>query len=448
MDLVGQKRNRLYSYLMYAIGPLIFSWLLLQFKLVGLDVHNHIQAMHSFNSIIQHVDGMYLTWSSRIFVNTIMFALEGLPYWFFVFLTGILFYFSIVAMTRWYNREDNLRLANLTFLTSLLIPFYYLVTAGWIDTTVTYLYPFFFIIIGLTLLYQYDSLWTSLLGFVFMLVGFNNEQLLVEGLVCAVSYLVFCWLMERDYSKLNFSFVGFALIINSLIVGLCPGNRARAVSEIKREFPQFSNLNFLNKIDIGVNTTFHHYWFMGSLVLVCLSVILVILINRYHIYSWFLLLIQFALGYIVFNRPKPFQFMFKEDQRGLMFSTPELKWFTACLLLSTSVLLVICLYQAHHKLEYLWAELTLLVAGLITRIALGFSPTNYASSTRTFTFLTASFVGIILLVILDNFKLKKWQRYAIIITLVVFIIANIAITYMVGLQIQLPSFLAYAINVM
>lgn len=68
MDLVGQKRNRLYSYLMYAIGPVIFSWLLLQFKLVGLDVHNHIQAMHSFNSIIQHVDGMYLTWSSRIFM--------------------------------------------------------------------------------------------------------------------------------------------------------------------------------------------------------------------------------------------------------------------------------------------------------------------------------------------------------------------------------------------
>lgn len=448
MDLVGQKRNRLYSYLMYAIGPVIFSWLLLQFKLVGLDVHNHMQSLHSFNSIIQHVDGMYLTGSSRIFVNAIMLALEGLPYWGFVLLTGILFYFSIVAMTRWYNREDNLRLANLTFLTSLLIPFYYLVTAGWINTTVTYLYPFLFVMIGLTLLYQYDSLWTSLIGFIFLLVGFNNEQLLVEGLVCAVSYLVFCWLTKQDYSKLTFSFVGFALLMNSLIVGLCPGNHARTISEIKREFPQFSNLNFLNKLDIGIDTTFHHYWFMGSLVLVCLSIIFVILIEHHRIYSWLLLLMQFALGYIVFNRPKPFQFMFKEDQRGLMFSTPELKWFTAGLLLLTSVLLVICLYQVHHKLEYLWTELTLLVAGLITRISLGFSPTNYVSSTRTFTFLTTSFVGILVLVILDNFKLKKWQRYAIIGTLVLFIVANIAITYMVGMQIELPSFLSYAINVM
>lgn len=448
MDLVYQKRNRLYSYLMYAIGPIVFSWLLLHFKLVGDDIPNKAHLAPTIMAMFKQVDGMYFTWSSRIWINSIMFGLERAPYWLFVILTAILFYLTLLSINRWFNRQHDIRLTMLMVLVSLLIPFYYLGTAGWIATTVTYLYPFFFVMIGLTLLYQYDGLGTSLIGFVFLLVGFNNEQLLVEGLVCAVSYLVFCWLTKQDYSKLTFSFVGFALLINSLIVGLCPGNKARSISETHRWFPNFKYLGVLNKLDIGINTTFHHYWFMGSLVLVCLSVIFVILIEHHRIYSWLLLLMQFALGYIVFNRPKPFQFMFKEDQRGLMFSTPELKWFTAGLLLLTSVLLVICLYQVHHKLEYLWTELTLLVAGLITRISLGFSPTNYVSSTRTFTFLTTSFVGILVLVILDNFKLKKWQRYAIIGTLVFFIVANIAITYMVGMQVKLPSFFSYAINVM
>lgn len=393
-------------HLIYAGTVILVNYFFANAKMIGDDIVNHKQHLDSIYAIIHQVFNMYQTWSSRIFVNTLMFIFENIPYYWFGITTAFLIFFALLSFDRLTSNlvKQSLLKQVVIALTFLLIPFYYFETAGWIATTVTYLYPVLLLIIGLCLILSFNKWYANLPGMLLLLIAFNNEQLLVMSLVVAVTMLVYYLLHNREIlkdAKLKVFSIGLPLIVNFAIIALCPGNSARKVAETSRWFPQFAKLTPLEKFDIGLSTTVQHYLFFGTIVLIALMLTFIV-IDNYNGLAIISLGVLVALLSYVDNLKRAKGLL--SNQTGLLNSNFKLfawQYGVAILIFAT---VVYYLVKLSNNEMLLWLELSILLGGLLSRIALGFSPTNYASSTRTFTFMTIGILTIMILVIFDNWN--------------------------------------------
>ena len=430
------------DYVLYPIYmgvTLLICYFFANAKMVGDDIANHKAHLDSIYAIIHQVSNMYQTWSSRIFVNTIMFIFENIPYYWFVIVTGLLIFFAMISFDRLTDSlvKPSLVKQLLIGILFLLVPFYYFVTAGWIATTVTYLYPVLLLTVGLCLIIDFRQWYYNLPGMLLLLIAFNNEQLLVMGLVVAVTMLVYYFLHNKkllDSIKLKLFSIGLPLLANFMIVAMCPGNSARKVAETKRWFPQFTNLTILEKFDIGLSTTIQHYLFFGTIALIALMLTFIVIDkgkDDLATISLVILLILLSCVNNLKNNPG-----LLANQTGLLNSSFKLfigQYILAIFIFAT---VVYHLYKLSNHKMLLWLELSILSGGLLSRVALGFSPTNYASATRTFTFMTIGILVVMALLLFDNWnsRISKTLFTVLLISLVIFAIVNLSWFYDAAFQ--------------
>ena len=426
-------------YVVYVVVSLIVGYLLSASKMVGDDIANRKLKLDSIYAIIHQVGSMYQTWSSRIFVNTLMFSFESIPYYLFGIITGVLVFMALVSFDRLTDSlvKPSLVKQFLIGVLFLLAPFYYFVTAGWIATTVTYLYPVLLLTIGLCLIIDFRQWYYNLLGMLLLLIAFNNEQLLVMSLVVALTMLVYYFLHNKKLLKtikLKLFSIGLPLLANFMIVATCPGNSARKIAETKHWFPQFANLTILEKFDIGLSTTIQHYLFFGTIALIVLMLTFIMIDkgkDDLATISLIVLLILLSCVNNLKNNPG-----LLAHQTGLLNSSFKLFIGQYGLAIFIFATVVYHLYKLSKHKMLLWLELSILFGGLLSRIALGFSPTNYASSTRTFTFMTIGILVVIALLLFDNWdsRINKTLFKVLLISLAVFAIVNLSWFYDAAFQ--------------
>lgn len=426
-------------YVVYVVVSLIVGYLLSASKMVGDDIANHKLKLDSIYAIINNVGSMYQTWSSRVFVNTLMFSFESIPYYLFGIITGVLVFMALISFDRLTDSlvKSSLVKQLLISILFLLVPFYYFVTAGWIATTVTYLYPVLLLTIGLCLIIDFRQWYCNLLGMLLLLIAFNNEQLLVMGLVVAVTMLVYYFLHNKkllDSIKLKLFSVGLPLLANFMIVAMCPGNSARKVAETKHWFPQFANLTLLEKFDIGLSTTIQHYLFFGTIVLIALMLTFIVIDNDKDDLATISLVILLILLSCVNNLKNNPELL--ANQTGLLNSSFKLFIGQSSLAIFIFATVVYHLYKLSNHKMLLWLELSILFGGLLSRVALGFSPTNYASATRTFTFMTVGILVVMALLLFDNWnsRISKTLFIVLLISLAIFAIVNLSWFYDAAFQ--------------
>lgn len=426
-------------YPVYMGVTLLICYFFANAKMVGDDIANHKAHLDSIYAIIHQVSNMYQTWSSRIFVNTIMFIFENIPYYWFGIVTGLLIFLALISFDKLTNKlvKPSLLKQVVTAIVFLLIPFYYFETAGWIATTVTYLYPVLLLAIGLCLILTFRQWYFNVLGMLLLLIAFNNEQLLVMSLVVAVTMLVYYFLHNRKVLKdikLKLFSIGLPLLANFAIVAMCPGNSARKVSETKRWFPQFANLTPLEKFDIGLSTTVQHYLFFGTIALIALMLVFVAISkDKGNLATVSMLILLILLSYV--NNLKKAKGLLS-SQTGLLNSNIKLFFWQYGLAILIFVTVVYYLYKLSKHEMLLWLESSILFGGLLSRIALGFSPTNYASATRTFTFMTIGILAIMVLVLFDNWnsRISKTLFVLLLIGLTGFAVINLTWFYSAAFQ--------------
>ena len=416
-------------------------------KMVGDDIANHRAHLDSIYAIIHQVSNMYQTWSSRVFVNTIMFIFENIPYYWFSITTGVLIFLALISFGRLTNNlvKQGLLRQSLISITFLLIPFYYFETAGWIATTVTYLYPVLLLSIGLCLILTFKQWYFNLFGMLLLLIAFNNEQLLVMILVVAVTMLVYYLLYNKELLKdvkLKVFLIGLPLLVNFAIVAMCPGNSARKVAETRRWFPQFANLTPLEKFDVGLSTTVQHYLFFGTIALIALMLTFIVLDSRNALLATISLGVLLTLLSYVNNLKKARGLL--SSQTGLLNSNFKLFAWQYGVAILIFVTVVYYLYKLSNTKMLLWLELSILAGGLLSRISLGFSPTNYASATRTFSFMTIGILVIMILVLFDNLdsRISTPLFTVLLISLAMFAAINLSFFYSAAFQ-QLKVFNDY-----
>ena len=354
------------NYSIYAVEFIIFNLIFYHLPIVGDDVINsrsrHLQSI----SNIFHTDyKMFFTWTSRVFINPVMYMMTSIfSKWIFSSITALL----IVIITHFLNHRFNQtnQLSLLMLITSILFIFLLteLGTAGYIATTVTYLWPVGFLVLGLLIFNRFSDPITYLLSSFCFLFAFNKEQLCVVTLIFSL-YL----LLRYRHFVLSYLTILIPLLINLLLLTASPGNRNRAQLETKRWYPGFNHLSVFDKLDLGLTTTCQHYLFGLSLIIVFFSIILLITnFSTHPIAASVPTIIIFLATIISFISPI-----------HVITANPTYTKTIITIILIALVYFVSVCYLLHD-----WSSIILLTAGIVSRILLGFSPTVYASSTRTF----------------------------------------------------------------
>lgn len=403
-------------YLFY-ITPIIFD-----------DKFNkaHASLYNSFAKDWNATFSMYFSWSSRTLVNFVMYQMEVHGKYLFAIVTGLFFFVMLMSVSAFINDRQLFKFDVSIGVALMTVPLVYYSTAGWIATTTTYLYPICAATYALTALkMKKKAIWQEILLCLATLYAANNEQVLI---VLLFIFSAFSLSQVCANHRLNTLIVvqDILLIVSLLWFLLSPGNKQRGIEEIPRWLPEFKNMNLFNKLDMGFMTTMQHLLFANLPYMFLVVIIPVIFyvhqlrtgkknIRVYAIFSFltFMLWSFSSILFDVFNITKNV-FLSK------LFVFSKLGLFTADNVDSKKCVFSFCLYFIFlallffiysfemEKSQYLILSAAFLGACL-SRIALGFSATNYVSATRTFSVMAVTLIIIMLFMLRRLTSLKYYN---------------------------------------
>lgn len=412
------------------------SWLYLAPR-IGDDVQN-MKAIKGggipsiLTNILTMDIGMWHHWSSRVFINYLMFVNEPESMkWIFAFVTGLMTVGLIIGLVALFRNQHYLPLFSLLVL---LFSWESMSTAGWIATIITYWWTLCTGIFALYLINTECHGWKKaiilFLSTILFLFAFNNEQLLAFGTVIYVGWLIY-QLMHK-LSCISFLPVPFALIVNWIILLTCPGNKLRYDSSVHNLFRDFNKMTMINKIDLGVFVTGHWYLFTMVPAVILLSILFIMISrsssvnNSVRILSWIPLLgilMGNSLTYIS-SHTQRLKRLVTIDQHGWMWEISQNatgQGFQYCLIIVIFGIMTYLIWKLFGKQAWL-AEL-IWIAGWLSRISMGFTPTIYASSDRTFIFLTMA------MLFLSGWLIIKYRQALIKSSLSIVFLILLAITW-------------------
>lgn len=375
----------------------------------------------------------YATWSSRVLIEAVMlfFVSGNVWYWKIADSLMILLFLWIVSeLFGGKSGPDKMRAQILMFCMIWIVPFFSLSSAGWITTTINYLWPLTLGLMAMLpvrhwILEEKIPAWEYVLCPVCVLYGANMEQM---GAILLGSYGVFGGYLLWKRKKLPpFYFVQLLLVTGSLVFILtAPGNACRTEAEIQRFFPEFAGLTVGQKLWMGFLDTTQYYLAAGdgqkSYVFGLFSVVL-----------WLAALLTFSgrrgkrgiPGVLMALVPVVFYWGIGQAGNFLLNSglltrgrngigvlaqnrqIPGMSYYSGGLVAFQTLCYLIVLAAVAGTIFYVWGrseeamlELLILAAGFLSRLVVGFSPTIYASGDRTALFCTVA----VLIVILRNMQ--------------------------------------------
>ena len=370
--------------------------------------------------IFEYIKMRYATWSSRLLSEITIISMFRVSKYLWMILEALMSVLICYSMSELFIKDNKEKYNYMLLAMVLLYPMNVMASCGWATTTIVYYWS---VALGLYSLIPIKKIWyqEKIKKFEFplfllsLLYVANNEQ------VCALLlgfYLVFGILMILRDKKIHpFMVIQFVVIILSLIFILtCPGNSVRTVKEIKDDFKDMEMLSVLDKFALGLTST-------NGLIIsgeIETTILMVSLINvyifthykekLYRIVSMIPLVSIIALGLLVgpenadlFGKVFPFIYSFRilvtseqvfltaATSNNLLYALPVIYAFINFICIGLSLTLIF---------KKLRGNLALLIylAGLASRMIMGFSPTVFKSGARTMIFFEFAMISIALLI--------------------------------------------------
>lgn len=299
---------------------------------------------------------------------------------------------------------------NLFLCVAVVFPAMITVDAGFIATTVNYLWPFTFGLISLLPLKKALNgskirLCEYMLSIPLLLYAVNMQQ--TAALLFAVFFTASIYfLLKRNYSfypLLGLLISGFGCVF-MLIVNTV-GENNRMAREAARYFPDFTQLSILEKAELGFSSTFY-----------CMTMEARFAFLAFAAFTLYIMIKVFKKGdSFVFKAASAFPFIFTV-LLGILSLTPIKE--TAFWELITGgikhyrmtkavysfelipdllfICVIVCVIASLFRLlstKRFFAASVILVIGLASRMIMGFSPTVWASGYRTFFILFTGFIA-------------------------------------------------------
>lgn len=356
----------------------------------------------------------YQIWTSRLFIEGVLIVVSRFHILWRIadtlIMLGISLFFS------WVFNSEKKHIVNwfIVFL-MMAFPFGILNTAGWIATTLNYTWPFAAGLVSLIPIIKYYrneevSNWQLAISFILLLFAANQEQMCAVLIAIIFYSIVMMKINKRQISK--FIIVEFIISLLSLVfIMTCPGNDARTITETQTRFPEFAELSLLTKIDIGFASTMFPMLtqidctFLIFVTLLPFAVFSIKGVKPVLIASVYPLLITLLFG--VFGSFLESRIsiiaLFRNGLETMRTNTVFVNLLILTVLVS--VCLVIWFYYEDKKKAFFL--IFILGLGFATRMVMAFSPTIWASSTRTYCFLYFAFIIASIILFKDAFSNSK-----------------------------------------
>ena len=370
-------------------------------------------------SVFDFVGMRYQTWTSRILIETIVCLV--LPHRFvWVILNTIMTTLIGYSLIRLFVKKDDKNLIWMILCLILIYPIYKVASCDWGAGTINYtwiLAMLLFACIPIRRIIDGEKIkkWMYLIYSLALIFACNQEQ------ACMIAfgiYFVFTLLeFFKNKKKVHpFMIVQCILIILSLIfIATCPGNYARKNEEILTYNMDFRVLNVFDKISLGLTSTVNNLLVRPNIVFLTFSIVLAVYVskiyknNLYRAVALIPLVAQLVLSLFknIVDGIFPIFGVFYEI---IFLEQPMLTPgnYTDFINFLPLILSLVILGSIAMSILLIFKNLKNNVAilvyalGVASRIILGFSPTIFASTDRTFLFFEYSLIIVTILI---------WREY-------------------------------------
>ena len=288
-----------------------------------------------------------------------------------------------------------------------------LVDAGFIATTVNYLWPIAFGLFSLmsvkkTYFNEKNSLIYKIISIPLLVYATNMQQMCAVLLGVFLCFNIYLWFNKRfDLFHLIQLIISASGAFLSLYLNFS-GDNSRMLRETNRYFPAFAELNIFEKAELGFSSTF--FCFIMETRFAFFPFIAFTIYLAYKVFKKNKSVLQktislvspvtaFVLAALSFFENPVYAFLSGGMVHGRM--TKSVYSFNIVPFILFVVIGFFVLYTVLNLIEnkeYKFYAFSVLVIGLASRMLMGFSPTVWASGYRTFSILILAFIYVVLIV--------------------------------------------------
>lgn len=379
-----------------------------------------------YNSdMMSYVTDRYHTWTSRLIIEPFLIIIVHMQNLWRLLDTAIMLLIAVsisklIPTTN--KRKTNWIITCLMFM----YPYGHMATAGWITTTMNYSWPLAFGLFSMLpikkIIFKEKIKWYEYIFYTAsILFALNQEQMCV--IILAV-YSVFTIYFILKKKPVLYMILQSIIGISSLIFILTsPGNYVRKLREVTKWFPEYPNISFIRKIEMGYSSSLFQFIMKPNITFTVFSGLLllcVIITNKNRLFRWisaipFISSLAFGLFSSVLAETFPIityvQKSMTKFGTGIKIMTIR-SWIPDIIITLVLVSIIFSLYIIFKNKKYSILTIFIVLLGLGSRMIMAFSPTIWASSSRTFIFMYFAFIicSIILYQIIMESKETKYAE--------------------------------------
>ncbi len=411
---MSEKKKLFMDYLPYILLMSIFA---VYHTCMGLTVDDVYFSGITLSELLPWLASRYVTNSSRTVLEFVLIVMLNLPrlVWHIADLGMLLLLavFSVKLLSDGRGKEDVQTVRWLVILSILIFQTEEMSTAGWVATSMNYMWVTAAGVFFLWFLWNHMHgrqlspvmYLPALLALVFSANLEQSASLILGFGLCFLVYSTYN-IYQRE-KKLHCSWILIALAVaavNMLFALLCPGTDARYEDAVNFWFPEYAGFGLFHRIRLGVEVTMNDLFYVfhpNSVVFLLVMTWLgwknsrcwqgkLLAVFPLAMSLWFLLGNAFEFG------PEWLRFSFP-----VVWRRPE---HLLCLAVYGVAVLGV-LYNiavAFGKQPKTLLMLIIFAAGCCSRVVMGLSPTVYASDRRTGIFLTYAITFIAISALMDQ----------------------------------------------
>jgi hypothetical protein len=241
-------------------------------------------------------------------------------------------------------------------------------------------------------------------------------------LLCATMVLFYLgsgiWQVVLKKKKPLFEAVCLIVCAGMLVFALtCPGNEVRTEQETQTWFPSYESISLPERVELGFSSMMKILFLHQNVFCTAFCAVIAISLCKRHSRLWRRILAWIPVGFsLIFGLCGGFLSKIIQPiawvngwvgmtGTGLLITRP-LTWIPDLVFIGLLICLLISLYGAVDDRRLFWLFFFLLTVGAASRVAMGLSPTVWASGERTCFFLYVCMAVVLGNLLLSLFRTK------------------------------------------
>lgn len=378
----------------------------------------------SFQVWIQYLRERYQNWTSRLIIEGLLVILVHFPLIWRIIDTVLVIWIAI-ALSLIFNNKNSVKLNWWIILLLLAFPFETMNSAGWMATTLNYLWPLAFGFIGMIpvnnlLKQKKNSVQNVFFSSIALCYAINQEQMCAIVLAISLFGSIYFYIERKKVYKI----IIFDLLLSTIslvFIISCPGNTLRKEQEIVTWFPSFNELTIFDKLEIGYSSSLFEFFMKPNLIFFLFSIMLFtfMCIQKRKITNYIIASLPLMTSIIMGMFVNIFSLIFPNitalttslTDTGTNIKITEINtWFPDLFITVILICILASIWSAFLDKKIATVLIYTALVGLASRGIMGFSPTIWGSGSRTFIFMYFSFIIISVMLFKEILRLKILEK--------------------------------------